>query len=185
LTNSFTSAESWLTLEKSVIVSTKPNSVKSRGGAVGIERVEDERQSHSDHEHVAHEVEAVVAPYVEPDQERRREHEVAVHVHEVGDVDQPALAELPALEPRLEEGVGRTLEVDDLAAVGESDRLLPVGDTAHGLVTDVGKDEEADLPQGIGVALGEEAPQIGNGAAHGTNCKGAVKRPAVRGITNT
>ena len=88
----------------------------------GVRHVADQREAHRDHEHVAHEVEGVVARDVEPDQERRRDHEVRVHVHPAGERDDPVLALGPGLEARLEEEPERALGVDEVARVLERER---------------------------------------------------------------
>ena len=67
------------------------------------------------------------------------------------------------------------LEVDDRLAVGERDRPVALRDPAHGLVAEVGQHEQADLPQGIRIALGKLRSEVGGRhGAHGANCKGAA-----------
>jgi hypothetical protein len=143
-----------------------------RGG--WIQGIADQREGHRHHEHVAHEVVTVVAPKVEPQQEPGGDQEVAVHVHLVGDVDQPSLRHQQRLQARLEEGMRRALEVDDLLAVGEGGSVLALGHSPHGLVADVGQHEEADLPKGIWISLGQLLPYELDGATHPGDCKAAV-----------
>ena len=60
--------ESAFTPVKAATESVKPHSGMKRGGAVGSADVADQRDAHRDHEHVAHEVEALVAAQVDPGQ---------------------------------------------------------------------------------------------------------------------
>ena len=58
------------------------------------------------------------------------------------------------LEPGLEEGAERALEVDHPVAVGERHVRLAVGEPAHHLVALIGDEEEDELKDQIAPALG-------------------------------
>ena len=167
----FASAESWLTPEKSVIVSTKPCCGEHPRRRGRVERVADQRQAHRDHEHVADEVVGLVAEEVEPDQEAERDRELGVEVELVGEVDQPVGGQEERLQAGLEEGVGRALEVDHLLAVGDRVGALAVGDAADQLVGDV--DAGRGCPSWRPASpqpWGSLDPMRARGTRHGDNC---------------
>ncbi len=118
------------------------------------QRVADQREAHRDHEHVAHEVEVIVAIEVEPDQEHRRDHEVGVQVREVRQVEDPR-PEHQVLQAFLEERAGGALEVDHRVAVGEGLVGVALSDPSDGLVGEVSEHEQADLPDGVDPAVGQ------------------------------
>ena len=121
----------------------------------GHERVADDRQGHRNHEHVPHEVEVLIAEDVQPDQERRGHHEVAVHVHVVGEVDDPAVVDEDRLQIGLEEGVQALLEGDHVLTVDHRLVARAIGDAADGLVAQLGQHEEAELLPGVRISMGE------------------------------
>ena len=144
------------------------------------QRVADQRQPHRGHEHVADEVEGLVAEQVEPDEEGDRDRELAVHVDLVREVDQPARRQEEGLQVGLEEGVRRALEVDDLLAVGERDVVLAVGDSADGLVADVCEDEEPELANRGRSSPGATAPRsLAKGERTRHHCKVRALRGAL------
>ena len=67
------------------------------------------------------------------------------------------------LEAGLEEGAQRALEVDHVEAVGQRDRVAPVGDPAHDLVPVVGDEEEDGLAQQVAPATGQASAEAGGG----------------------
>ena len=141
------SVESWLTPVKAVIVSMKPSLGEHPRRRGRVERVADQREAHRDHEHVADEVEVLVAEQVEPDEEADRDHEVGVQVHLVGEVDQPRrVVEQRLLEAGLEEGARASARCRSPGgAFANATMRAGVGDPADDLVALVGEEEEAEL----------------------------------------
>ena len=128
--------------------------------------VADERDAHGDHEHVAHEVEALVVEEVEEDQRAERHRGLAVEVDPAGEVDDRRLGRRPGLHAGLDEEAHGLLEVDQVARVGEGHRgaLRIVDPTPYQPVRVVRGSEEQHLTHHVEQTVGQEARLEGTGA---------------------
>ena len=130
--------------------------------------VADERDAERDHEHVAHEVEAVVVEEVEEDQRAERDRGLGVDVHPRGEVDDRRLVVGPGLHAGLDEDAQRLLDVDEVAGVLEGDggALRVVDPAAREAVGVVGGQQQRQLPEQVQAAReGGNGPVVSAAAA--------------------
>jgi hypothetical protein len=91
---------------------------------------------------------------------------VAVHVHVIGEVDDPAVVDEDGLQIRLEEGVEALLERDHVLPVDECLVACAVGEAADGLVAELGEYEQAELLAGVPIPVREPTADFVDQGAH-------------------
>ena len=74
--------------------------------------------------------------------------------------DDEPVVHRPCLKTLLEEDVQSLLRPHDRTRVLERDRLVALGDAAHGLVEQVGDHEDAELRDRVGTAFGQPGDRV-------------------------
>jgi hypothetical protein len=116
----------------------------------------DQRDHHRHHEHVADEVEVLVAEQVDERERARRDDEVGVEVHPAADVVDETGPDRPVLDRRLDEHVEVPLERHDVAGMLEGRGRLAEHFAANEPVEPIRAAEQQDLPQQVPHATGQQ-----------------------------